>query len=109
MPVIVVNHRSIDLKESSFEKYLHDTVINPTKNLIDRKNLGFLRIVLCPGLNFSNLAFDKDLELTDDEMDMDNNPQTNMSELRERHQWGMISEQNNAEASLGLRSQISMP
>ena len=30
-----------------------------------------------------------DLEPTDDEMDMDNNPQTNLSELRERHQWGM--------------------
>lgn len=29
------------------------------------------------------------LEPTDDEMDMDNNPQTNLSELRERHQWGM--------------------
>lgn len=89
MPVIVVNHRSINLKESSFEKYLHDTVINSTKSLIDRKNLGFLQIVLCPGLNLSNLAFDKNLEPTDDEMDMDNNPQTNLSELKERHQWGI--------------------
>ena len=59
MRVIVVNHRSIDPKESSFGKHLHDTVINSTKNLIDRKNLGFLRIVVCPGLNLKNLAFDK--------------------------------------------------
>lgn len=86
MPVIVVNHRSIDLKESSFEKYLHDTIMNSTKSLIDWKDPEFLRIVLCPGLHLSNLAFDKDLELTNDEMDMNNNPQTNLLELRERHQ-----------------------
>jgi hypothetical protein len=76
-------------KKSSFGKSLHQTVLDSTKGLIDWKDLGFLRIVLCPGLELNNPAFDQNLEPTDDEMDMDDNPQTNLSKLRERHQWGM--------------------
>ncbi|CAD0039813.1 unnamed protein product, partial [Aureobasidium pullulans] len=89
LPETPADYPAFREQESSFEKYLHDTVINSTKSLVDRKNLGFLQIVLCPGLNLSNLAFDKNLEPTDDEMDMNNNPEMELSKLRERHQWGM--------------------